>query len=112
MIIPTQYVDNETLTTLGLKNDVDMLLNNVRLHYLMLSGFTLFVNLTLKFRFTLEVKSYKVPDDPTDEALKLKTTYTMSFQLHNSDYKIPIKTMKDIFHIPADGECDVPKYFN
>lgn len=56
-------------------------------------------------------KTYKVVDGPTDEAVKLKATGLMSFQMHNLDFEIPIDTLEDILHIPNDGNTRGPQLF-
>lgn len=88
------------------------MLSNMGLHYLVHYDFSVYTNLTLEFLCPLEVNTYKVPDGPIDEVVKLKTIGTMSFLLHNSDFEISIETLEDIFHIPTYGKCNVPKSFN
>lgn len=45
-IIPIRYADDETLEVLGLKIEVDRLLNNLGLHYLVHCNFPIYAHLT------------------------------------------------------------------
>lgn len=77
-------------------------------HYLLQCDFPVYVNLTLKFLCTLEVKLFKVLDESSVEGTKLRTTSTLSFQMNCSDFEIPVETLGDIIHLPTDGEAMSP----
>lgn len=85
---------------------------HLEFHYLSQCDFPVYVNLTLKFLCTLEVKLFKVLDESSVEGTKLRTTSTLSFQMHSSDFEILVETLGDIIHLPTDGEGDVPKSFS
>lgn len=111
-IIPTWYIDDETLDILRLRIDVDFLLKILGLHYLVQCDFPGNANLTLEFLCTLEVNLFKVSDEFADEGTKLRTTGTLSFQMHTFDFEIPVETLGDILHLPTGGEGDIPKSFS
>lgn len=105
-IKPTRYADDETLNPLGLRSDVDTLVNNLGLNYLLHYEFMVYANLTLNISCTLEVKLFKVQDESLIGGTELKITDTISFHMRDSDL---VETLGDILHLPNNGEGDIPK---
>lgn len=87
------------------------MLNNLGLHYLVQCDSPVYAYLTLEFLFTLEVNMFKAPDESSVEGTKLKTTGTLNFHKHNSDYQIPVETLEDLLYLPTDGEAMSPNLF-
>lgn len=111
-IILIRYADDETIETLWLKTEVDKFLNNLGLHYLVHCCFSVYVCLTLELLCTLEINLFKAPNESSFGVLQLKTTGTLSFWLHNSNYQLPIEVLREIMHLSTNGSGDVPKDFN
>lgn len=102
----------ETLDLLGLRTDVDTLLNNLGLHYLVHYDFLIYDNLTLEFLCTLEVKLLKVPNESSLGGTKLRTTGTLRFWMRNSDFKILVETSEIFCTYLLMGRLNSPNHSN
>ena len=103
MILPTRYLDENSLNTLGMLEDMTTMLRHI--------GWTTFTNLKNPAyeRITLEFLS-----SVSTEILQGKNCEEglIKFRLHNTDYTLELAELNAIFGFPSGGERRYPRIFN
>ena len=103
VILPTRYLDENSLNTLGMLEDMTAMLRHIGW-----TTFTSFINPAYE-RITLEFLS-----SVSAEILQGKNCEEglIKFRLHNTDYTLELAELNAIFGFPSGGERRYPRIFN
>lgn len=103
---PTKYIDDETMSTICIKNETGRFFNVVVLGEFDILDSPGYENITLEFFSTLHAKLYKLY-----EMGSLTSTRIITFLMYNENHELHIEIVAQILCLPTERLGDVPNSF-
>lgn len=106
-LVPTRYVCDDTMSALGILDDVSQMFHNLGIFEFMHADVPTYERITLEFLSTVKFKLEKNWTGHVYEYFG-----TMSFRLYNEDYSMSVIQLGQCLRLPLVGSGAVPNDFS